>query len=263
MSARRHHAQGVLPLELWDVLLGERPLYLLQPAEIGPAIAETVRQLRVGEARRLRARERLPMLRFEHVVLAGGGALDEAAAALRALGFSVSQAQDPHWIAERGGRALLATVCEPERGAVLDVGQTALKYSDARGRSRWQRSLAEVPLELDARDPAQQASYRANTIAFIAAPLLRAPPLAGLVLALPCEIADDLRVAGCSYPWPAGDRTLIADLLRVAQLSHVPCLVLNDAELAAVSVAAQRPNTGATLVLTLGLGLGAALLTQC
>lgn len=237
MNARRHHPAGVLPLELWDALVGERPLYLLRATEIGPAIAQVVRELSVGKARRLRAHEHLPKLAFERVVLAGGGPIDEAAAALQALGFPTSRAQDPHWIAERGGRALLATLCAPERGAVLDVGQTALKYSDARGRSRWERSLCEVPLELDARDPALHPGYRANTIAFFAAPLLRAPALAGLVLALPCEIADDLSVAGCSYPWLAGDRTLIGDLLRFARLSHVPCLVLNDAELAAVSVA--------------------------
>jgi hypothetical protein len=81
-----------------------------------------------------------------------------------------------------------------------------------------------------------------------------------LVLALPCEIEDDLSVAGCSYPWLAGDRALVRDLLAAAELLESPCLVLNDAELAAVSVDLSRARGAGTLVLTLGLGLGGAYL---
>lgn len=259
MSAQRHRPARVLPLELWDALIDGEPLYWL-PAEQKPeAIASLVCALRAGSARRLRAHASLPEVAFERVVLAGGADLGTTLAALRARGLDAEVAPDPAWIAEPGGRALLHALAANE-GAVIDVGQTALKLGDRDGRARRQRDLNEIPLELDARDPDQAPLYRARTVEFIASTLrARARPDA-LVMGLPCEIGDDLYVAGCSYPWPAGDATLIADILRSAGLERIPCLVLNDAELAALSVDLICAAHERTLVLTLGLGLGAAYL---
>lgn len=248
------------PLELWDALIGATPLYLLAPGLIPGAIAQLVAQLAEGSARRLRAHTRLPKLVIDQVVLAGGGPLVATQAALCARGIDATIASDPAWIAEPGGRALLQTLHAEREGAVLDVGQTALKLSDRTGRLRLARPLDEVPLELDARDPERAADFRARTIAFISSAFRARTPPAALVLALPCEIEDDLSVAGCSYPWPAGDTALIREIMQTAQLGHVPCLVLNDAELAAISVDLTRPHEQRTLVLTLGLGLGAAYL---
>jgi hypothetical protein len=260
MSARRHHLSGLLPLEVWDVLIDDTPVYLLPQADQPQAVAELVCLLRGGRARRLRADSALPQLSIDRVVLAGGGPLARTRLAMRERGIEAELADEPLWIAEAGGRALLSTLCDPALGAVLDVGQTSLKLCFGGHRKRLPRPLGQVPLELHARDPLCQPGFRANTVAFIAGALLHQPPPRALVLALPCEIADDLSVAGCSYPWLAGDPTLVGDILAAAELSHVPCLLLNDAELAAYSVSLTRPPGAATLVLTLGLGVGSAYL---
>lgn len=259
MSVVRHYAPNVVPLELWDAVIEGVPLYRLPADQVPCAIATLVEQLRLGLAQRLRAGTRLPGLRVERVVLAGGGPLEAAKTQLCARGIHASIADDAAWIAERGGRALLQAFAPEAAGAVIDVGQTAIKYSDAAGRLRLERDLREVPLELDVRDCAEAATFRARTIAFIASALRQRSAPAALVLGLPCEIDADLTVAGCSYPWPAGDRNLVSDILRAAQLERIPCRVLNDAELAALSVSLLHKDD-ATLVLTLGLGLGAAYL---
>jgi len=241
------------------VLVEGTPLYLVEADQQPSAIARAVQLLADGRARRLLADTPLPQLVLERVVLAGGGPVDAVNQALLAQGFAAQVADEPRFIAEAGGRALLAGLCEVERGLVVDVGQTSIKVSTADARACLARPL-DVPLELHARDPRLQARYRANTVAFFASALRAPVPPAGVVLALPCEVADDLSVAGCSYPWLAGDRTLVSDVLQAAQLVDTRCLVLNDAELAALSIA-QQPNVRRTLVLTLGLGLGGAYLT--
>jgi hypothetical protein len=269
----RHRPAGVLPLELWDVMVGNRALYQLPHADQPAAIADVVVQLREGRARRLRPDAPLARLAIDEVVLAGGRALDDTLSALHALSIVARCAPDPLWIAEPGGRALLATFSNARSGIVLDVGQTALKLIGPRGRAHLPRPLDQVPLELHARDPALQPTFRANTVAFIAAALAGQPRPDALVLALPCEVADDLTVSGCSYPWRAGDARLVHDILRCAGLLDLPCWVLNDAELAALSVglagcpapalwSQTTPRALTTLVLTLGLGVGAAALPR-
>jgi hypothetical protein len=257
VSARRFHAPDVLPLELWDVLVDGQPLYRVVEADQARSVADVVRQLREGRARRLRGGTQLPRLVVDEVVLTGGRELQGVLAALREQHLSVSIAEDPTWIAERGGRALLAGLGYAS-GAVLDVGQTAIKYSDSRGRRHLPRPFDRVPLELHAREPALLVHYRASVIAFIASAFTGRPAPEALVLALPCEIADDLTVSGCSYPWPAGDAQLVGDILGAVGLADRPCLVLNDAELAAAAVGLGRAPSLSTLVLTLGMGLGGA-----
>ena len=78
------------------------------------------------------------------------------------------------------------------------------------------------------------------------------------MLALPCEISQTGELGTCSYPWCAGD-TIVPEILAAAGLDEVPTLLLNDAELAAIGVAAD-PFAAPALVLTLGFGVGAALL---
>jgi hypothetical protein len=258
MKAQRYYPPGVVPLELWDALIDGTPLYQLPELQKPSAVACLVQQLRHGVAERLRTGA-LPTLHVESVVLAGGGPLQDVCAALTLRGIPAAVSAEPAWIAERGGRALLQAFAPGSAGAVVDVGQTAIKYSDRDGRLRLERDLARVPLELDVRDSADARLFRKRAIEFIASAFHQRRAPEALVLALPCEVAQDLTLAGCSYPWPAGDHLLVRQLLHAAQLEHVPCRVLNDAELAAISVAIvhARPRT---LVLTLGLGLGAAYL---
>ena len=251
MTVQRYRPPGVRPLEVWDAVIDGVPLYLRPDAELPAAIVELVVQLRAGTARRLRPNTVLPRLIIERVLLGGGGATEATRAALTAANMEATIHPDPVWIGEAGGRVLVGG------GAVLEVGQTSVKYSDREGRVRVARPLATVPLESESRalDP---ALLRAQTLRFFAEAARGRPRPGQLVLAMPCEIEDDLRVAGCSYPWTDGDPHLIRDLLALADFAAVPTLVLNDAELAAI--AAQRCCGPRTLVLTLGLGLGGAYL---
>jgi len=58
------------------------------------------------------------------------------------------------------------------------------------------------------------------------------------------------------------DRTLLPDALELAGLPALPLLVLNDAELAALGARSDARLAGfrKVLVLTLGFGIGAALI---
>ncbi len=65
---------------------------------------------------------------------------------------------------------------------------------------------------------------------------------------------------GSSYIGMKGDASLIPDSLDLAGLSPRIALLLNDAELAAVSAGVDPRVRGKVLVLTIGFGVGAALL---
>ena len=83
-----------------------------------------------------------------------------------------------------------------------------------------------------------------------------------MVFALPALVADDGTPAGSSYAGMQGERMLLPDALRMAGLADAPLLVLHDAELAALSARLDARLTGfrKVLVLTLGFGIGAALI---
>jgi hypothetical protein len=165
--------------------------------------------------------------RFEHVHLLGGAALRPfVAEALRA-----TVAEDPVFAAARAG-AELAPAC-------ADVGQTAIKLV-MQGRE-WLRPRNQQRPAVD---------FIAGALAELSGPCL---------LALPCVLEDDLKLTDCSYDWLADD---LRPMLRKAGLDDERALIMNDAELAAVASMSdpQVPLDKRTLVLTLGFGVGAALL---
>jgi chitin deacetylase len=80
------------------------------------------------------------------------------------------------------------------------------------------------------------------------------------VVALPGELAEDGTPGASSYQGTQNHRDLLPDALQQAHLSPATIGVINDAELAAVSASLLPEAAEKTLVLTLGFGLGAALL---
>jgi hypothetical protein len=162
---------------------------------------------------------------FRHIHLLGGNAGRPGVA--QALNATVGE--EPIFAAARAG-ARLAPAC-------ADVGQTAIKLV-ARG-STWLRP-------------------REDSRGFVAEALAGLGP-GPCLLALPCALEDDLSLTSCSYGWAAGD---LLPLLEAANLDSENALIVNDAELAAVAAMSdpQVPATIRTLVLTLGFGVGAALL---
>jgi hypothetical protein len=222
----------VQALEVWDVVVDGRPLHGSE--DLGRAVTGMVTQLRNGTAQRFLDVDLLPALAFDTVVLAGGGPVYDVARALRAAGIDADVAADPLWCAAKGGAALL------EGAAVVDVGQTSIKRFGNLGTEKIMRPVGLT---------------RASAVEWIAAALVGETRL---VLALPADIDDDLVLGPCTYPWTPGDGAFVDDVLRAAGCDQADVLVLNDAELAALAVAPHHP--GSTLVLTLGFGVGGALL---
>jgi predicted NBD/HSP70 family sugar kinase len=145
---------------------------------------------------------------------------------------------------------------------VVDVGQTALKL--VYGGERWHgpRDFGQLPIASELPDD-EWPARRARVIEFVAGAIRQVPARPpALVLALPCALDGDLVASGCSYPYPKPDPALVGDLVQASGLAGIPTFVLNDAELAAVAaardsrVSRRRP----ALVLTVGFGVGAALL---
>ena len=85
-----------------------------------------------------------------------------------------------------------------------------------------------------------------------------------MVFALPARLGNDGTPASSNYAGMRGDRALTTDALELVGLPGVTLLVLNDAELAALSVRCDPRLAGfrKVLVLTLGFGIGAALLNR-
>jgi len=147
---------------------------------------------------------------------------------------------------------------------VADVGQTAVKVLWGSRRGHHTRDFTALPIASEVAAPAL-VPFHAAVVAFVATAIretLGGARPAAAVLALPCELDDDLNAGGCSYPIPKPDPTLAADILAEAGLDDLAALVLNDAELAAHAAALDPrvPRDRPTLVLTLGFGVGGALL---
>jgi hypothetical protein len=222
----------IVPVEVWDYPVAGRMLQEWRDDPAFPArVAEVVAAAYPDIA---------------HVHLMGGGADDRFVDALAARGIATTREPDP-FAAARAGAAL--------RGACADVGQTGIKLASGTRTWRVARDLARAPMRDDV-PLADRPAARATTIAFLA-DALRGLGKAALV-GLPCEIAADVP-RSCTYCWPDPDPALVADLARA---SGVAIEIVNDAELAALAAERDpRVPPGTCLVLTIGFGVGAAVLT--
>jgi len=186
-----------------------------------------------------------------------------------ALPFEVVLASDPAWVGEPGGQAVLRQAGLPD-GAVVDMGQTTIKASARGVRVVKKRDVGVLPYRfIDASGHSRGGATEAAA-AFLAgalADLLAAatPADAAVVLALPCPLDGACTPGPCTYGWE-GDRALLPRALQIVDERAHPwpgarprVLVLNDAELAAVSAGVETRRCGRTLCLTLGFGPGGAL----
>ena len=85
-----------------------------------------------------------------------------------------------------------------------------------------------------------------------------------LLIALPSRLDNDGTPDASDYAGLCGYRELIPDTIELAGLADVAAFVLNDAELAALSARADPALASCRkiLVLTLGFGIGAALVSR-
>lgn len=260
----------MIPLELWDLCVGDRILWdSMREPNFAAVLLEALHRLQAGEAS-TRSDGPVPKeaREFDAVFICGGNALGEdlrrlAAGACWPIIFS----DEGSFIGERGGFHLLAT--HQRNGLVADLGQTQLKVSAGGRRWTFPRDFSRLPMRDDLADP-QAPAHRSELRSFLGEGLRCAAresptPIEALILALPARLDDRGVPEGSSYVGMKGDQDLVTDALKIARLTDLPVWVLNDAELAAVSARlhpALSPNQR-TLVLTLGFGLGAALLTPC
>lgn len=250
----RHRDPRIVPLEVWDLVVDGVPLYRAERgAGYGALLGRAVESLIDGAARSVSGTVFPALCRaIDRVVLVGGGA---HAIVWTSSRVPARRLADAERCAEQGGRAILERL--GVTGIVADLGQSLLKVSGVRRRV-YPRDLAKIPVS---QRPVEGLG-RAALVDFVAAALREAAedrrPEA-IVLALPCELSDEGVLGTCSYPWRAGD-AIVPEILAAAGLAEVPTVLINDAELAAVGVAARGPITAPTLVLTVGFGIGGALL---
>jgi hypothetical protein len=207
MKVSRVREPGLVPLEIWNRPVRGGLLYE-HPEELWGAIRG---------------------IEFDSVFLGGGRTVP-----IPRLPYRVEVSPDGAFVGEKGGLALLKG-----RGAVIDVGQSAIKVS-------WNGTRRTIPRPSGLGSGGRLREFLASAI----------PAAPAFVIALPCEI-DDAGIPGaCTYGWE-GDATLVADAMRLAGADG-DVFLLNDAELAALSC----PKIGErTLVVTIGYAVGACLRT--
>lgn len=243
-----------MPLEVWDLVVDGVPLYRADRGEgYGARLGRAVESLIDGAAQSVSGTVFPALCRaIDRVVLVGGRAHEVVWTRSR---VPARLAADAERCAEQGGRAILERL--GVTGIVADLGQSLLKVSGVRRRV-YPRDLAKIPVS---QRPVEGLG-RAALVDFVATGLREAAEdhhPGAIVLALPCELSDAGVLGTCSYPWRAGD-AIVPEILAAAGLAEVPTVLINDAELAAVGVAERGPITAPTLVLTVGFGIGGALL---
>ncbi len=263
----RIHPDNIRPLELWDLRVGPGILWdHMASADFGGVLRGCLAEVWQGTAE-TRSEGRVPAWAkgFASVYLTGGGAGQVAGDLMNGPWQEVLAGDDQSFAGEAGGRALLAG--HDCTGWVLDLGQSTLKISTGGQRYSWPRDLDLLPIRTDEISVSETLLQRARLRQFLAAALsecLRAgaaPPEA-LVCALPSRLDENGVPEGSSYIGMKDDATLLPESLALAGLAQTRILVLNDAELAAVSASLDpRLQHHPALVLTIGFGVGAALIT--
>lgn len=247
---RRLKLDGVRPLEVWDWPVQGRPLQAFRTDPFFPvALAQMV-----TEVRQSRCAE------FTHVYLTGGGVSAALSTAIASAGFDITSSADPVFAAARAGARLF----DQRRCLTADLGQTSLKVVSGTRALRIERDLRRAPFRAEV-SPAAWQQARASTIRFLAEALSSAwRGGEDVVLALPCELGADGVPRGSTYCWAQPDPSLVPDLAREAGIPLDALNVLNDAELAALAADEDPglPRAGAALVLTMGFGVGGAVLDR-
>jgi hypothetical protein len=259
----------ITPLELSEVwVVGGTLWEWSQEPGFAEALRKTLPLLQTGCAQ-LQSREPAPSVvsGFEAVYITGGRSADpELRKALSRLPLVVVFQEQPLFGGELGGFDYLRS--RGLSGWVLDLGKSQLKLSAPGLRWTFPRDWTRLPLAAYV-TPAEAPAQRRRLREFLALKLQFAivesnqRPRA-LVFALPVKMDDDGTPHRSNYAGMKDDLMLLPEALQLAGLAGLPLFVLNDAELAALSARLDARLAGfrKVLVLTLGFGIGAALIQR-
>jgi hypothetical protein len=257
----------ILAVELWDTRLNGAVLWdWRHDREFGAALRSALQLWHAGTGVS-KSQGALPPLvaGFDAVFVMGGGVQDELRSAMVGLPCPLLFGEGA-FAAERGGFELLQRI--GLSGWVADWGQSQLKLSAPGARWIFRRDWKRLPMPGDvplSQLPAQRRRLRefiAHALGNATAEARHQP--AALVFAFAGGVSQEGVPEGNTYVGLHDDDTLLTDALQLAGLPCLPLLVLNDAELAALSarldsrLAAYRK----ILVLTLGFGIGGALILR-
>jgi hypothetical protein len=266
---RRIFDPEIVPFEVWDLMVDDSlwAEKFYEP-DFPLALRNGIETLRDGRGA-TRSNGPVPPLvaGFEAIFLSGGRAAEQRTrGGLDGIAAAVAVAEEGGYGGVVGGFHFLRA--RGLSGWVLDLGQSQLKLATSDRRWTFQRdstrlrAAGEVP-------PSEIPVQRRRLREFLALKLQLAltesqrPPEA-LVIALPTRLAADGTPLGGNYAGLRGYREIIPDTLELAGLSGVPSFVVNDAELAAFGARAdpRLARFRKILVLTLGFGIGAALVCR-
>ncbi len=265
-TVTRYRPPGVTPLELWDLWIGPRILWeTMQEPTFSELLCDVLTRLRQGEGA-TRSEGPVPAIirGFDALYVAGGRVRETSLrSALRQLDLPVFFSSTPENPGRNAALNLLAG-----KGSLTpwlcDLGQAGLKLCSKNLSRQFPRDLQRLPIRRDSGD--EKIDQQRQQLRQWMAESLRAfaettPPPDALLFALPSRLDDIGIPEGSSYIGMAGDLALIADVVDATGFKPHPALVLNDAELAALDASAdpQIERSVKTLVITLGFGLGAAL----
>ncbi len=255
--------ENILPLELWDLRVDDGILWdHMSSPEFGRVLRGALMKVWAGTAV-TRSEGPVPeqAKQFGSLYLAGGGAAAVLEELKRGPWQAVYCSEENEFSGEAGGFHILQK--HHRQGWVLDLGQSALKLSADGRRWTWPRDFGRLPVRSGNTPP--EAPQRIELRRFLTNAVreirgLGADPPEALVVALPSRLDDAGVPEGSSYIGMSGDALLLPDAVAAAGLGDTGILVLNDAELAAQSARLTARVQAGTLVLTIGFGVGAALL---
>lgn len=250
----------MVALEIWDLEVRGVTLFAARDEpDFGARLTEGVEAIRRGGAITRSAFKLPDACRHIDTIFAGGGGLaGPVEAELRAIGLPFQSGGA--FAGEAGGLDLLDAM-GARSGLVVDVGQSAIKISSRHDRRRFPRDLEQLPISRPLGDRGESREpFRSFVAGALAAAMRDFGEADAIVLALPAELDDAGCPEGSSYPGLQGDGDLVAAVLARAGIPGARAALLNDGELAALSAKRVVPAAATALVLTIGFGIGGALL---
>jgi hypothetical protein len=261
----RLRPHGILPLELWDLLLPDGSIlwHHMQSPDFGEKLHAVISQVWHGTATTKSEGKVSDAIRgFRTLHLTGGGAPVVHGCLKHGPWSATTLSHDATFGSAAGGCALLAG--EGLDGWCLDLGQSGFKISTASVRLQRSRDWTCLPLrdDLNTADIPQQRAALRQSIAGLLQEMRAAVDAwpRAIIAGLPSRLDDHGVPEDCSYIGMKGDVALIPDAMKQAGMPDVPLFVLNDAELAAVSARHELDLMPPALVLTLGFGVGGAMI---